>query len=66
MAATKTDNEIKIIATNDAKLDDLPVVNGQIIFSQDTQQVYLDYNDERKSYSSSGSGKSLAWGALGA
>lgn len=40
---------MKYIATTSAKVKDIPVVKGQLIFSRDTRVIYLD-SDERTSF----------------
>ncbi len=41
---------LQFIATNDSKLIDLPISNGQLIFVQDKHRIALDFNDNRKFY----------------
>lgn len=41
---------IKFISTTQAKLPQLEVVNGQLIFVEDTRRIYLDFHGLRTQY----------------
>ncbi len=43
---------LKFIATDSDKVNDLPIVSGQIIFSRDNKTIYLDTDQTRDAYSS--------------
>ena len=44
------DAALKVISTVDAKLSQLAVKNGQLIFAKDTHSLYLDMGDIRTPY----------------
>lgn len=41
---------VKLYETTEAKLTDLPVRNGQMIFSRDTHTIYMDLHGNRLAY----------------
>lgn len=43
---------IKFISTIKSKLDSLELLNGQLIFVEDTQELFLDLHDKRTQYGS--------------
>lgn len=43
--------QMKIVYTTSEKLPELDVVNGQIIFEEDTHTIYMDMKGKRTSYS---------------
>lgn len=40
----------RVIATTGAKVKDIPIGNGQILFVQDRQRIVLDFNGKRTFY----------------
>lgn len=41
---------VKFISTKEKKLPELEIVNGQLIFVEDTRRVYLDFHNQRIPY----------------
>ena len=44
------DSIVKFISTKEKKLPELEIVNGQLIFVEDTRRVYLDFHNQRIPY----------------
>ena len=42
--------DMEFIYTKKSKLKDLPIANGQIIFVEDANTIYLDFNNKRTGY----------------
>lgn len=41
---------VKFISTTEKKLADLEILNGQLIFVEDTRRVYMDLHNQRTQY----------------
>ena len=41
---------MKFIATNSSKINSIPIKDGQLIFVQDTRQIFLDVHRQRQLY----------------
>lgn len=50
MGLETSSNKLSIVQTSSLNIGSLPVSNGQIIFLNDINQVYFDYNDIRSHY----------------
>lgn len=44
------DNRFKVVATTSAKVDNLPIKNGQLVFVRDTKQIAFDFKGNRVIY----------------
>lgn len=42
---------ISFVTTTTARLNNVPIKNGQLIFVHDSGEIYLDLHDKRKPYS---------------
>lgn len=47
-----SENFFSVVKTTYDKITSgiIPIVNGQMIFTTDTKQIFIDYNDERQYY----------------
>lgn len=48
------DNRFKVVATTSAKVDNLPIKNGQLVFVRDTKQIAFDFKGNRVIYGNNG------------
>jgi hypothetical protein len=47
-----TTNAVKFYSTLDAKVDNIPIASGNLIFVKDTRRILLDTGTTRTEYSS--------------
>ena len=50
MAGIDTNAVFTIAKANSSTLNTVPITNGQMIFVDDTRQIYFDYNNIRQYY----------------
>lgn len=46
----KSNNKLSVVSTTESRVVSLPVVNGQLILTKDSNQIFFDYDGRRNNY----------------